>query len=743
MIFQGTISSIRFQDPSSGFTVAVLKKDDRQEVAVGSMPGVKLGMDIEVNGEKIKNKYGESIKVATWMEVRPSDIEGIEKYLASGLIRHIGPVYAKKIVQAFGEKTLDVLDNEPERLREIKGIGDKKINSVIESVKEQRTVRSIMIWLKRYGLPNGLAAAIFKTYGENSLHMLEENPYRLADDIKGVGFKKADAAARLVGIPEDSVFRIRSGIIACLEDWAEKGNTYMPENDLVTKVSGPDYLSLSQELIGNTISDPNVMNSIDIVRTDEGDIFLPKYYYAEKKIAAKIHKINDSPIKDNPRLPDFDRIKRVTGLDYSDEQQKAVKTAIFGKFVVITGGPGTGKTATTNAIIKEFEYRGKRVVLTAPTGRAAKRMSEVTNRPAMTIHRLLEYSQGEFTRNEMNPIEGDVIIIDESSMIDTMLMNSLIKAIPPSMHVVMVGDIDQLPSVGAGCILRDIINSRQVDTVMLTKIFRQAQNSDIVMNAHRVNKGYAPEINNFKPGNDFWLFPLEQREDIQQEIVNLVKTKIPNKFGFHDEDIQVLSPMRREGDPIACSTLNKVLQDAMNPDGKVTCRRMNTEYREGDRIMQTKNNYEKDIFNGDIGKVLRKAHPLNDNGEDDGAVMEAEFDGRTIRFTQEELGEIELAYATTIHKSQGSEYPVVIMPIHESHFIMLKRNLLYTGITRAKKQCIIVGTRKAIYTAVYNEDTQKRYTRLTERLIESGQTKAEEIYDKFREAESYNKGIKR
>lgn len=709
---KGTINSIRYQNKENAWAAVILNTAaGKTIVASGIMPGIKIGMAVKLEGEYKNTKWGMQFEATAFEEDRPSDIEGIYKYLASGLIKNIGPVNAQKIVNTFGEQTLDVLDNAPERLREVRGIGPKRIKSIIEADREQKAIRAIMIWLKRYDLPNGLAAKIYKTYGDNSVGVLEENPYRLADDIKGVGFKKADAVAMLLGIPPDSHFRLLSGLKACLEDWAAAGNTYMPCDMLILKASSEDYMNIDPEPVADILESGEFFS---VGQTEDGRAYLPAYYYAEKKIAERLSAILRNGRKDTSVPPDYSRIQKETGFSFSSQQKLAIATAISSSMMIMTGGPGTGKTTTTNAIINECESRGYEVVLAAPTGRAAKRMNETSGRPSQTIHRLLEYQQGSFTRNELNPIDGDVIIIDEASMIDTLLMKDLLKAISNKTKLIIVGDTDQLPSVGAGSVLRDLIASGTIPTVTLTEIYRQAQGSDIIMSAHSVNHGYMPRMQN-RPGTDFWFFNIEDKDQVADTIVELVKEKIPNKFGFSADDIQVLSPMRRDWDPIGSTVLNGRLQEALNADGEKAASRGFTQFRIGDRVMQTKNNYDKDIFNGDIGTVTAKL-----SGEDeDEAIMEADFEGRIVRFAQGDLDELELAYACTIHKSQGSEYPVVVIPVHSSQFIMLKRNLLYTGITRAKKQCILVGTAKAIHTAVSRPDTETRFTTLQQRLQET------------------------
>lgn len=701
----GTIDRIIFQNSDSAWAAVLVNTEGGIRKASGIMPGLRLGMTVSMTGEIETNRWGENLKASEFTEVLPSDTDGIEKYLASGLIKNIGPKLAKEIVNTFGTQTLHILDNEPERLAEVYGVGKKRIQSVIQSVKAQKQIRTIMIWLKRYDLTNSLAAKIYTTYGENSISVLEQNPYRLSDDIGGVGFRKADDVAARLGIEKTSHFRIISGIKACLETAASEGNTCLPQKEFIERVTSEEFLSLAPEYV------TEAMNKSDCEALEEdGFVFLRQYYYAEKAIAKNIQRIQSEPQK-NVTLPDRSSLSAKDGILYSAQQLQAIRVALSSKMSVITGGPGTGKTVTTNAIIREFEKKDFEVLLCAPTGRAAKRMNEVTGREAQTIHRLLGFVQGEFEHNSDNPLTGDAIIIDEASMIDTFLMSSLLKAIPTHMCVVIVGDMDQLPSVGAGCVLRDIIDSRCVPTTRLTEIYRQAQGSDIIMNAHAVNAGSFPRIVN-SGDTDFWFFGAQEKEKISDLVVELVSKKIPSKFGYSGDDVQVLTPMKRDFDPIGSIRLNQRLQAVINPTGEKIATKGETEYRVGDRIMQVKNDYDKGIFNGDLGVITAKM----DESDEEKTLLTAEFDGVTINMTRSDLQNIELAYACTIHKSQGSEYPVVVIPMHESQYIMLRRNLLYTGITRAKRQCIIVGTRKAISIACATEDTRKRYTKLKDRL---------------------------
>lgn len=697
----GTIQTVICYKEDSGWAAVMVKTPEGVRKATGIMHGVRAGMEAEFTGSWTSGRYGPSFKADTFIERRPSDAKGIEKYLASGLIKFIGPKLAADIVAAFGEETLDVLDNEPERLREVHGIGTKRVTSIIESVKEQKAIRTIMIWLKRYDIPNALSAKIYKAFGEGAVAALEENPYVLADEIRGVGFKKADDVARRLNITSESPLRVRSGMRACLEDASEDGHTCMEAEEFVRTASEDRYLMLDPSFVRHALKNPAKAGVV----LAGGRVFLPRNYNAEETIARRLHDI--ATARDPAaRMPDIGEIERRTGLTYSERQREAIATALLSKVTVITGGPGTGKTATTNAVISETEARGGRVLLAAPTGRAAKRMSEMTGRPASTIHRLL--------LGGPLPLEGDTLIVDEASMIDTPLMRSLLESVPDAMRLILVGDTDQLPSVGPGSVLRDIIASGRFSTVRLDTIFRQAGGSDIVTCAHEINAGRMPRIDNH-PGTDLWMFRSSGPERVAELVADIVRNRIPDKFGIPPSAVQVLTPMKREGDPIGAYELNLLLQRTLNPDGEPVASKKGCRLLTGDRIMQVRNNYEKELFNGDIGTVTAKVPP----GAEDGAVMEADFDGRTVRLTGADIADIELSYACTVHKSQGSEYPAVVVPVCMQHFVMLKRNLLYTAVTRAKAQCILVGEPQAVACAVHQEDTSRRCTALQLRIDET------------------------
>lgn len=719
-VIRGYVDSIRFQNADTGWTVAYVVPEEggagpsvgRLEfekpeavTVVGVMPGLSAGVTAEFKGQRETTKYGEQVKVTSWEEVRPSDVRGIERYLASGLIKNIGPEMAARIVEVFGEETLDIIDNAPERLVEVKGIGKKRAKSIAEAAVEQRTIRDVMIWMKRYALPNGLAMKIYGKYGNASMLNLRENPYRLADDFEGIGFKKSDQVALSIGIPKESKLRVECGIRAVLKDAAEAGSTCLPYDVFLKRASSQDYLDVSQEVIIDALIEMTG-ESLPSVVEEDGFVMLATWDRYEKRIAERLTNLARGE-KAGINEVDVDAIEAKAGIRFAEGQKEAIRTALSRGLMILTGGPGTGKTVTTKAIIAALEDEDQRVLLAAPTGRAAKRMTEVTGRYSQTIHRLLEY-QGGFMRNRENPLKGDALIVDESSMIDVYLLASLLDAVPYGMKVIFVGDVDQLPSVGPGTVLKDMIESGVLPTVRLTEIFRQAQDSEIIMGAHAVNVGRMPRLDN-RPGTDFWFVERNDVQKIQDTVHYLVEKHIPGKLGFPQSDIQVLTPMRKESDPVGATQLNRVLQDALNPsDEKIVFGNM--EFRVGDRVMQTKNDYVNGVFNGDLGEVVCV--------DDEDGTLTVSFEGvpADVEYKKADLVNLDLAYATTIHKSQGSEYPVIVIPIHRGQYVMLNRNLLYTGITRARKCCILVGTRDALAMAVSREDASKRYTRLAARL---------------------------
>ena len=699
-----TIERITFQNPENGYSVlqASIKGFREEQTIVGTFHEVTVGALLTVEGDwRVDKRYGRQFAAESWTEEMPADIIGIEKYLGSGLVKGIGPKFAKLIVSHFGLETFEVIDTDIDRLLDVPGIGKGRVAKIKESWEKQKDVKDIMVFLQGHGVSSTYAAKIYKQYGKDSIEKVQDNPYCLADDIWGIGFKTADGIAEKLGYEKNDLKRCRSGILYTLSKLSEDGHVYSEREQLIK--SAKELLQADEEHIVQAID--QMIEAEDLILDDEA-IFLPPFYYAEVGVANKIKRLlEDSSGTLFDGTLNIEEIVKQTSILYDDIQIAAIGQAVKSKFMVLTGGPGTGKTTTTLGIIAALESLGQSILLAAPTGRASKRMSEATGKEAKTIHRLLEYNPAEgYGRNEENPLQGGVLIVDESSMIDVILMNSLLKAVPSQMKVILVGDIDQLPSVGAGNVLRDIIDSDVVPVVRLTRIFRQAQSSRIITNAHKINQGVFPDISNGKDA-DFFFIKQEDPELAAKEIVNIVKNRIPKAYHYSTNDIQVLAPMQRS--VVGATNLNIILQEAINPEGD-SLSRGGFKYRKGDRIMQIRNNYDKEVFNGDIGYV--KEVNLEER------TLTAIYEGRSVEYEDSELDELTLAYATTIHKSQGSEYPVVVIPLLMTHFVMLQRNLIYTGITRAKKICIIVGTTKALAYSVHNMVVLKRNTKLKERL---------------------------
>lgn len=704
---KGVVERITFQSPETGYTVLRFKASRHNDLVtvVGMLMDVVVGTNLEINGVwKVDRKYGQQFEAHTWQEVMPATVYGIEKYLGSGLIKGIGPKYAKKIVAKFGADTLDIIEENIERLGEVEGIGKKRIQQIKFSWVRQREIKNVMVFLQSHDVSSAYAAKIYKAYGNDAVKRVQENPYQLADDIWGIGFKTADTIAVKMGIEKDEFNRLRSGIKYALGELGNEGHVFAYREQLIKK--GKELLDVTESQLDEAIE--RMMKSDDL-KVEEDAIYLPPFYYAEIGAAKRLRMIISAEAEENiftkDQMVDLGRIQKTLGISYDDVQAEAIHRAANSKVMVLTGGPGTGKTTTTQGIIQAFLDKGLSILLAAPTGRAAKRMSEATGREAKTIHRLLEFKPPEgYKRNEENPLEGDVLLVDECSMIDIMLMNSLLKAVPANMRLVLIGDVDQLPSVGAGNVLRDIIDSEAVPVVRLTKIFRQAQQSRIITNAHKVNEGKFPDISNGK-NSDFFFLNREEPEVIAKEIVELVKNKLPNYYKVKPSEIQVLTPMQKG--IIGAINLNQELQKAINPSME-GIRRGGYIFKQYDKVMQIRNNYDKEVFNGDIGRILEI--DTEDN------TLTVLFDGRKVLYEASELDELVQAYACTIHKSQGSEYPIVVMPVSMTHFMMMQRNLIYTGITRSKKVCVVVGTMKALGYAVRNITVTKRNTMLKERL---------------------------
>ena len=718
MTIRCVVERITYQNPENGYSVIKvhIKGYDDLVTVVGNLLDANVGSVLVIEGDwKVDARYGRQFAAQKWEETLPATVYGMEKYLGSGLIKGVGPKYAKKIVQKYGVDTFAVIENNIRLLIEIPGIGHKRIQMIAESWERQKEVKNVMVFLQEHGVSTAFAAKIYRHYGNNSIAVMKENPFRLADDIWGIGFKTADSIAMKLGFGRETYVRLRSGIMYALSELADEGHVYARQEQLIQKAAG--LLEAGEECIVMTMD--QMLKDGDLIREKEA-IYLPPFYYAEVGTASKLRKLAAAPAKDqlwkrlakarqetgNANLSvDVGRIQQTVGMQYDEVQADAIRRCAMAKVMVLTGGPGTGKTTTTQGIIAAYRAYGLRILLAAPTGRAAKRMTEATGLEAKTLHRLLDCKPPEgYGRNEENPLEGDVLIVDECSMIDIVMMNSLLKAIPPGMRLILVGDIDQLPSVGAGNVLRDIIDSACFPVIRLTRIFRQALRSRIIYNAHRINAGQMPDLSNGK-GTDFFFVEKEEPEEAVAEIVRLGKDKLPRHYGLPSSLIQVLTPMQRG--EVGATNLNLVLQEALNPQGE-GLRRSGFVFRPGDRVMQIKNNYDKEIFNGDIGEIERVDLTQR--------VLTVCFEGRRIPYEAAELDELVHAYATTIHKAQGSEYQIVVMPVLMKHFVMLQRNLIYTGITRAKKILVIVGTRKALSYAVRNVTVTQRNTMLKERL---------------------------
>ena len=728
---RGVVERITYQNPENGYTVlkCAVKSYKELVTVIGSLLDVNVGSVLLIYGNwKVDSRYGRQFAAESWEETLPATVFGIEKYLGSGLIKGVGPKYAKKIVAQFGIETLEVIETDISRLQEVDGIGKKRIQMIRDSWERQKEIKNVMLFLQDHGVSTSFAAKIYRQYGNESLDKMKENPFQMADDIWGIGFKTADGIAQKLGFAKEAYVRLRSGIMYTLSNLADEGHVFAYQEQLIAKAA--ELLEAEESSIVMTldqmIADKDLICETVDYKTDQAEmkaIYLPAFYYAEAGVAGKLKRLAQSPATDrlwhalmdarqktgNESLSiDVGKIQEKVHMKYDEIQADAIRKAAVSKVMVLTGGPGTGKTTTTQGIIAAYRSFGLKILLAAPTGRAAKRMTEATGLEAKTIHRLLECKPPEgYQKNEDNPLDGDVLIIDECSMIDMILMNALLKAIPEGMRLILVGDIDQLPSVGAGNVLRDIIDSGVFPVVRLTRIFRQAQSSRIIMNAHAINEGKFPDISNGK-NTDFFYIEKEDPEEAVQEIVRLVKNNLPRYYKTPWNHIQVLTPMQKG--IVGAANLNLALQEALNPQGD-GLRRGGYLFRTGDKVMQIRNNYEKEIFNGDIGTV--ESVDLQER------TLKVNFDQHIIEYEASELDELVHAYATTIHKAQGSEYPIVVMPVLMNHYVMLQRNLIYTGITRAKKVLVIVGTRKALSYAVRNVTVTKRNTFLKERLSQA------------------------
>ncbi len=721
------VERITYQNPENGYSVLKVrvKGYDDLVAVVGNLLDANVGSVLSVEGDwKVDSRYGRQFAAQKWEETLPATVYGMEKYLGSGLIKGVGPKFAKLIVQKYGTDTFEVIEENVQALKEIPGIGPRRVRMIAESWARQKEVKNVMVFLQEHGVSTAFAARIYGQYGNESIARMRENPFQLADDIWGIGFRTADCIGEKLGFGKESYVRLRSGVMYTLSELADQGHVYATREQLTQRAAA--LLEAEEPSIVMTLD--QMLKDKDLIREDqvreEDAVYLPPFYYAEIGVAGRLRRLASEPAGDrlwirllearrksgNDKLSvDVGRIEQAVHMTYDQVQADAIRKAALAKVMILTGGPGTGKTTTTQGIIAAYRAYGLEVLLAAPTGRAARRMSEATGLEARTIHRLLECKPPEgYQKNGENPLKGDVLIVDECSMIDIVLMNALLKAVPDSMRLVLVGDTDQLPSVGAGNVLRDVIESGAFPVVRLTRIFRQALESRIIMNAHRINAGQLPDISNGRD-TDFFFLSREEPEQAVAEIVDLVKRKLPARYGVSSSVIQVLTPMQRGA--AGATSLNLGLQEALNPAGE-GLRRSGFVYRQGDRVMQVKNNYDKEVFNGDIGRI-ETVNP----GE---RTLKVDFEGRLVEYDQTELDELVHAYAATIHKAQGSEYQIVVMPILMSHYVMLQRNLVYTGITRAKKILVMVGTKKALAYAVQNVTVTGRNSMLKERLAGRG-----------------------
>lgn len=728
----GYVEHIIYRNADNGYTVLNLVSGEEEITCVGIFSAIAEGENIEASGDYTDHPtYGKQFKVESFEEKAPEDEEAIERYLGSGAIRGIGLALAARIVRRFKADTFRIIEEEPERLAEVKGISERKAMEIADQVNEKRDLRQAMIFLQQYGITMNLAVKVYQQYGQEVYGIIRENPYRLADDIEGVGFRTADEIAVRVGIRMDSDFRIRSGILYVLLQASTEGHTYLPEEELTRRTG--QLLEVGEEQIEKQYMDLAIERKI-IMKQGENQtqIYAASFYYMEANTATMLKQLNVS--YEVPDLEIEERVRRIekqTGMKLDEHQMTAVKEAVRNGLLIITGGPGTGKTTTINTIIKYFEMEGLDIFLAAPTGRAAKRMSETTGFEARTIHRMLELNGGVdgaagFERNEQNPLETDVVIIDEMSMVDISLMHALLKAVAVGTRLILVGDVNQLPSVGPGSVLRDIIRSHECNVVMLTKIFRQASTSDIIVNAHKINQGEEVTLDN--KSMDFFFLKRYDADVIISVVLQLIKQKLPKFVDATPYDIQVLTPMRKG--LLGVERLNGILQRYLNPPSPQKREKEHGDilFREGDKIMQTRNNYQLEweirtkyglsvdkgtgVFNGDMG-IVRE---INDFAE----TMTVEFDeGRMVEYPYKLLDELELAYAITIHKSQGSEYPAVVIPLLSGPSMLMNRNLLYTAVTRARKCVTLVGNEVTFAQMVQNTSQQKRYSGLCDRLKEA------------------------
>ncbi len=729
-LLEGTLERIVYANPESAWSVVRLAVAGEVELvtAVGNLLAVQPGESLRLSGAWEKDaRYGRQFRVASYQTITPATVVGIERYLGSGLIRGIGKELARRLVARFGLATLEVIDQSPERVAEVRGIGAKRSREIQRAFREQRGIQELMVFLQAHGVPTGLAIKIHKRYGEDAMAVVRATPYRLAAEVFGIGFASADRIAASLGLPKDAPQRLEAGVLHLLAEAAGAGHLFLPRRALVEAAvallgveaapveAAAAALAATGEVVVETAADPRFqgeataepLSNTEPLSNPEAAVYLPALHAAESEIAARLAALARQPPP--PLQLDVEKalawVEQRERIALAPEQREAVRLGLTRKVLVVTGGPGTGKTTLVRGIVAVLERKGLRVLLAAPTGRAAKRLAEATGREAATLHRLLEWNARShaFERGRERPLEGDLLIVDEASMLDAPLAAQVLRAVPDTARLILVGDVDQLPSVGPGRVLADLIRSGAVEVARLTAIFRQAERSLIVANAHRVQRGDMPLL--APPAGedpDFFFLERETPEEVLETLRELVAHRIPQRFGFDPvEAVQVLTPMNRG--LLGTANLNRELRELLNPGPPAPG------LRAGDKVMQIRNDYDLEVFNGDLGRVVAVAA--------EGQGVEVSFDGRRVGYDAAALDELVLAYACSIHKSQGSEYPCVVVPLHTQHYVMLQRNLLYTALTRARRLAILVGEKRALRVAVRNARTRERYTRLAERLM--------------------------